>query len=172
MSSSEIQKPAMSRSSRPMLAGSLTTPRLRASRRTPTSPEQLIPRRLAASRPRRSSMRSTLAWVSRARTMASDSPAPKSCRSRFTSGISLTVWRSIQPADTISATPAFPGSLATTSVQTASGRTSFPKSSCSNSSRPIRHKAIKGDESATTSMVVQWGRVARRLASSKASATS
>jgi len=63
MSSSAIQNPATPLSSCARLAGSLTAPRLRASRSTPTNPVQVMPRRFAASRPRRSSESATTIMI-------------------------------------------------------------------------------------------------------------
>ncbi len=118
--SSEIQKPPSFLSRSTISAASVISPCFLASIKTPISPTTFKPRLRAADRPNRSSIKTKSAPVSLARTIASASPAPRSCLRRFTHAESVTVRRSIQLAAAMSDDPGFSPSASTTSCQTAS----------------------------------------------------
>ena len=150
--SSEIQNPASMWRRLISVPASKTSPLSLASISTPTSPTTFRPRLFAADRPSRSSMRRRSALHSRASAIASASPAPKSCLSRFTRDWSLTDCRLIQEDSATLRAPYFSVPASTTSVQTASGSTKVPKISLRRSSLPIRPSAISGEASDTTIM--------------------
>lgn len=151
-SSFEIQNPAFSRSSLAISGASGSNPRRRASINAPMRPTVFIPRFLAAERPRRSSISRKSAPSSFARTMASDSPAPRSCRRRFVRVSSLTECVSTQSACSRALFPALSSPDKTSSLHTAFGIMSLPKRERKSSRRSILAKAIRGEASETTIM--------------------
>ena len=148
--SPDNQKPALRCSASAMLAASGSKPRLRASTNTPTNPTTRTPSPRAVRRPSFSSMTSKSAGNSRAKTIASASPAPRSRRKSSTADRSPTSCRRIQPDAITSRVPALSKPATTTSDHTADGTTISPNISLNNSSRSIRARAINGDESTTT----------------------